>query len=58
MRQELDPQWDEVLVKKILTAATGRNSMTMGEFSQFVRPYLEAGYSREVKEAHRRYFEH
>jgi hypothetical protein len=47
---------DELIVQSILTAASQQRPRTMGEFGQFVRPYLSAGYQREVAEAHRRYF--
>src|SRR5262245_63262837 len=55
MREEL--QCDEILVQRILAGATVRRLTNIGEFGQFVRPYLTAGYLREVSEAHRRYFE-
>jgi hypothetical protein len=48
---------DDAVVRHILVAASGRHVRTMGEFGQFVRPYLAAGYQREVNEAHRRYFD-
>jgi hypothetical protein len=51
-----EAQCDEVLVHGIITAATERRVSTVGEFGQFVRQYLAAGYAREVAEAHRQYF--
>jgi hypothetical protein len=57
MRLEREPKCDEILIHKIFAAATQRRLKTMGEFGQFVRPYLAAGYQREVTEAHRRFFE-
>jgi len=47
---------DELMVQRILTAASQHRPRTMGEFGHFARPYLNAGYQREVAEAHRRYF--
>jgi hypothetical protein len=47
---------DEIVVHRILAGASQRRPRTMGEFGLFVRPYLKAGYQREVSEAHRRYF--
>ena len=58
MRLQQEPDCDEILVDTILRAATERKLATMGEFGHFVRPYLAAGYQREVTEAHRRYFKH
>ena len=47
---------DEVVIQRILTVASQRRPHTMGEFGLLTRPYLDAGYQREVAEAHRRYF--
>ena len=47
---------DEIVVHRILAAASQRRPRTMGEFGQFARSYMNAGYQREVAEAHRRYF--
>jgi hypothetical protein len=55
-RQKPDADFDEALVQRIVAAASERRLSTMGEFGQFVRPYLAAGQQREVSEAHRRYF--
>ena len=52
------PAYDEPLVLRITSGATQRKIRTEGEFGHFVRPYLEAGYPREVAEAHRRFFKH
>jgi hypothetical protein len=56
MRQDYKPDVDEVHVRKILDAAAQRAPMTRGEFDGFTRPYLAAGYAREVAEAERQYF--
>ena len=56
-RLKPDTDYDEELVQRILAAASQRRLRTMGEFGQFVRPYLAAGQQREVREAHRRYFD-
>ena len=47
---------DEIVVSRILAAASHQRLRSMGEFGLFARPYLKAGYQREVTEAHRRYF--
>jgi hypothetical protein len=47
---------DDIILERILAAASRQRPHTMGEFAQFARPYLNAGYQREVAEAHRRYF--
>jgi hypothetical protein len=47
---------DDLVVHRILAAASQQRARTMGEFGLVVRPYLNAGYQREVTEAHRRYF--
>jgi hypothetical protein len=57
MRLERKPKCDEILVHEILAVAIERRLKTVGEFGQFVRSYLAAGYHREVTEAHRRFFE-
>ena len=57
MHREREPEYDEILVHEILAAATQRRITTMGQFGQFVRSYLAAGYQREVREAHRRFVE-
>jgi len=57
MRLEREPKCEEFLVDENLAAATQRRLTTMGEFGQFVRRYLAAGYQREVSEAHRPFFE-
>jgi hypothetical protein len=49
--------YDEMVVCQIFAAVSQRRLSTMGEFGQFARPYLAAGYQREVSEAHRRYFD-
>ena len=51
-----DRGYDEIVVHRILTAISQRHPQTMGEFGHIARPYLNAGYQREVAEAHRRYF--
>jgi hypothetical protein len=56
MREESEPTFDEIHVRKILEAAAERAAMTRGAFDLFTRPYLSAGYAREVAEAERRYF--
>jgi len=56
MRQEFEPNFDEIQVCSILAAAAQRGHMTRGVFDAFARPYLAAGYAREVAEAERRYF--
>ena len=48
--------YDETVVHRILAAVTPRHPRTMGEFAHIARPYLSAGYQREVAEAHQRYF--
>jgi len=48
---------DETLVSEILVAAKERYVSTTVDFGQFVRPYIAAGFPREVAEAHRQYFE-
>jgi hypothetical protein len=58
MRLEREPTCDEKVVRKIITHASERHIKTEGAFGHFVRPYLEAGYPREVAEAHRRLFRH
>ena len=58
MNLECNPQCNEIMVDEIVNAATRRHMKTMGEFGQLVRPYLAAGYQREVTEAHRRFFAH
>ena len=55
---EWDLQCNEIMVAEIVNAATHRRLKTMGEFGQLARPYLAAGYQREVCEAHRRLFGH
>jgi hypothetical protein len=58
MYVQRDMQCDEIVIHKILTGATQRRLRSTGEFGHFVRPYLAAGYPREVTEAYRRYFTH
>jgi hypothetical protein len=58
MNLDWEPQCNEIMVDEIVNAATQRRLKTMGEFGQMVRPYLAAGYQREVTEAHRRFFAH
>ena len=48
---------DDTLVSEILTAAKAQHVCTTVHFGRFVRPYLAAGFPREVAEAHRQYFE-
>jgi hypothetical protein len=47
---------DNTLVSEILAAAKAQHVSTTMHFGQFVRPYLAAGFPREVAEAHRQYF--
>jgi len=56
MRQEFETQFDEACVSEILAEAAQRKPRTRGQFDLFSRPYLAAGYAREVAEAERRYF--
>ena len=56
MRQNFQPSHDEIYVREILTDAAARRPMTRAQFDSFVRPYLTAGYAREVAEAERQYF--
>jgi hypothetical protein len=51
-----DSGYDEIAVQRILAAVSQRHPRTIGEFAHIARPYLGAGYQREVAEAHRRYF--
>ena len=53
-----EKDYDEIVVVQIVTALSQRQLRTMGEFGMLVRPYLGAGYEREVNEAHRQYFDH
>ena len=48
--------YDETVVHRILATVSQRHARTMGEFAHIARPYLSAGYQREVAEAHQRYF--
>jgi hypothetical protein len=56
MRQDCEPQFDEAYVCEILAEAAKRRPRSRGQFDLFSRPYLAAGYAREVAEAERRYF--
>jgi hypothetical protein len=58
MYAERELHCDETVINTILTAATQQRLASTGEFGRFVRPYLAAGYPREVTEAYRRYFAH
>ena len=56
MHSDLEARGDERLIEQIIAGARARRIKTQGEFGHFARPYLEAGYPREVMEAHKRYF--
>jgi hypothetical protein len=56
MRESCTAAHDPLLLEKIMGAARQQKITTMGEFAQFSRAYLEAGYSREVSAACRQYF--
>jgi hypothetical protein len=56
MRQSFQPSFDEIQVQRILADVADYRPMTRGQFDRFTRPYLQAGYAREVAEADRRYF--
>jgi hypothetical protein len=56
MRQDSEAQFDETFVREILAEAEQRRPRSRGQFDLFSRPYLAAGYAREVAEAERRYF--
>ena len=47
---------DDTLVSEILAAAKGQHVSNTVDFGRLVRPYLVAGFPREVAEAHRQYF--
>jgi hypothetical protein len=57
MRERAEAQFDEIRVQEILAEAEQRRPRSRGQFDQFARPYLAAGYAREVAEAERRYFQ-
>jgi hypothetical protein len=56
MRQSHQPSFDEIYVREILADVAARRPITRAQFDGLVRPYLAAGYAREVAEAERQYF--
>jgi len=56
MHQNVQPSFDEIYVREILADVGARRPVTRAQFDGLVRPYLAAGYAREVAEAERQYF--